>query len=73
MTRWDVMPSETYNRSYLVLDIENRTENEMEIAYGGDTADETSIDKEAQQAKCLAMEPGDQCRIPLSINCFIIR
>ena len=58
VTQWDVMPSETLNKSYLVLDIENRTENEMEITY--------------DPAKSLSIEPGDECRIPLPVNCFEI-
>ena len=58
VTQWDVMPSETLNKSYLVLDIENRTEHEMEITY--------------DPAKSLSIEPGDECRIPLPVNCFEI-
>ena len=58
VTQWDVMPSETLNKSYLVLDIENRTEYEMEITY--------------DPAKSLSIEPGDACRIPLPVNCFEI-
>jgi len=58
VTQWDVMPSETLNKSYLVLDIENRTEHEVEITY--------------DPAKSLSIEPGDECRIPLPVNCFEI-
>ena len=59
VTRWDVIPSETLNKSYLVLDIENFTESELEICYDS-------------VKKLIIMEPSDGCRIPLSIERFEI-
>ena len=59
VTKWDVLPSETLNKNYIVLDIENQTESELEITY--------------DPAKSLAIEPGDECRIPLPVSCFEIK
>ena len=58
VTWWDVLPSETLNKNYLVLDIENCTSTEVEICY--------------DPGKSLVMEPSDNCRIPLPIERFKI-
>ena len=57
VSKWDVLPAETLNENYLVLDISNQSIHEIEIEYG-------------PQKKKLLMEPTDECRIPVPIKKF---
>ena len=57
VSKWDVLPAETLNENYLVLDISNQSIHEMELEYG-------------PQKKKLLMEPTDECRIPVPIKKF---
>ena len=60
VSKWDVLPAETLNENYLVLDISNQSIHEIEIEYG-------------HQKKKLLMEPTDSCRIPVPIKKFPIQ
>lgn len=54
ITSWDVLPAETPSQFYLVLDITNMTNQEMELHY--------------TQSKCIYMEGRESCRIPVPVD-----
>ena len=54
VTKWDVLPSESSDKNFLVLDIINCSQNEMDLVYA--------------ESKKLVIEPSDVCRIPLPID-----
>ena len=54
VTKWDVLPSESSDKNFLVLDITNCSQNEMDLTYA--------------DSKNLVIEPSDVCRIPLPID-----
>uniref|UniRef100_A0A0C9R0S0 Bru_0 protein n=1 Tax=Fopius arisanus TaxID=64838 RepID=A0A0C9R0S0_9HYME len=54
ITSWDVLPAETPSQFYLVLDVTNMTNHEMELHY--------------TQSKCIYMEGRESCRIPVPAN-----
>ena len=54
VTKWDVLPSESSDKNFLVLDITNCSQNEMDLMYA--------------DSKKLVIEPCDVCRIPLPID-----
>ena len=54
VTKWDVLPSESSDKNFLVLDITNCSQNEMDLIYA--------------ESKTLVIEPSDVCRIPLPID-----
>lgn len=54
ITSWDVLPAETPTQFYLVLDVTNMTNHEMELHY--------------TQSKCIYMEGREPCRIPVPVN-----
>ncbi|XP_043267833.1 protein brunelleschi isoform X2 [Venturia canescens] len=54
ITSWDVLPAETPAKFYLVLDVINLTNHEMELHY--------------TQNKCIYMEGREPCRIPVPVN-----
>ncbi|XP_011499919.1 PREDICTED: protein brunelleschi isoform X2 [Ceratosolen solmsi marchali] len=53
-TNWDVLPAETPTQFYLVLDVINMTNHEMELHY--------------TQNKCIYMEGRESCRIPIPVD-----
>lgn len=53
VTRWDVLPGDTQQNCFLVLDLVNRTHTEMELQY--------------TERKSLLIEPGDMCRVPVPV------
>ena len=56
VTKWDVLPADKVNENYLVLDIANMSEHEMDLKYA--------------PTKRLTIEQGDVCRIPLPVTKF---
>ncbi|XP_012285614.1 protein brunelleschi [Orussus abietinus] len=54
ITNWDVLPAETPSQFYLVLDVTNMTNHEMELYY--------------TQSKCIYMEGREPCRIPVPVD-----
>ncbi|XP_043233359.1 trafficking protein particle complex subunit 9-like [Amphibalanus amphitrite] len=54
ITKWDVLPAETPSSCYLVLDVLNATEHELELEY---TA-----------GKKLLMEGDETCRVPVPLE-----
>ncbi|XP_043670547.1 protein brunelleschi [Vespula pensylvanica] len=54
ITNWDVLPAETSSQFYLVLDVTNMTNHEMELHY--------------TQSKCIYMEGKEPCRIPVPVD-----
>ena len=54
VTKWDVVPSESSDKNFLVLDITNCSQNEMDLMYA--------------DSKKLVIETCDVCRIPLPID-----
>ncbi|KAL6263112.1 hypothetical protein P5V15_005912 [Pogonomyrmex californicus] len=54
ITNWDVLPAETPLQFYLVLDVTNVTNHEMELHY--------------TQNKCIYMEGKESCRIPVPVD-----
>ncbi|XP_076285464.1 trafficking protein particle complex subunit brun isoform X1 [Lasioglossum baleicum] len=54
ITNWDVLPAETPSQFYLVLDLTNMTNQEMELHY--------------TQTKCIYMEGKEPCRIPVPVE-----
>ncbi|XP_058810666.1 protein brunelleschi isoform X1 [Phymastichus coffea] len=54
ITSWDVLPAETPTQFYLVLDVTNMTNHEMELHY--------------TQSKCIYMEGRESCRIPIPVD-----
>ncbi|XP_014204812.1 protein brunelleschi isoform X2 [Copidosoma floridanum] len=54
ITSWDVLPAETPTQFYLVLDITNMTNYEMELYY--------------TQSKSISMEGRESCRIPIPVD-----
>ncbi|KYN05357.1 Trafficking protein particle complex subunit 9 [Cyphomyrmex costatus] len=54
ITNWDVLPAETPLQFYLVLDVSNMTNHEMELHY--------------TQNKCIYMEGKEPCRIPVPVD-----
>ncbi|XP_076241389.1 trafficking protein particle complex subunit brun isoform X1 [Calliopsis andreniformis] len=54
ITNWDVLPAETPSQFYLVLDLTNMTNHEMELHY--------------TQTKCIYMEGKESCRIPVPVD-----
>jgi hypothetical protein len=53
ITRWDVLPAETPDHCYLVFDVLNSTEFEMELEYS--------------EQKSIIIEAGETCRIPVPV------
>ena len=56
VTKWDVIPADKVNENYLVLDIANVSEHELDLKYCA--------------TKCLTIEQGDVCRIPIPVTKF---
>ena len=56
VTKWDVLPADKVNENYLVLDIANMSEHEMDLRYCS--------------TKSLTIEQGDVCRIPIPVTKF---
>ena len=54
VTKWDVLPSESSDKNFLVLDVTNCSQYEMDLLYA--------------DSKNLVIEPCDVCRIPLPID-----
>lgn len=54
VTNWDVLPAETSNQFYLVLDVANLTTQEMELKY--------------TQTKTMLIEGQESCRVPIPVN-----
>ncbi|CAD6203093.1 GSCOCG00009729001-RA-CDS [Cotesia congregata] len=54
ITSWDVLPAETSSQFYLVLDVNNMTNQEMELYY--------------TQSKCIYMGGRESCRIPVPVD-----
>ena len=54
VTKWDVLPSESSDKNFLVLDIMNCSQYEMDLLYA--------------DSKNLVIEPCDVCRIPLPVD-----
>ncbi|XP_008555730.1 protein brunelleschi [Microplitis demolitor] len=54
ITSWDVLPAETPSQFYLVLDVVNMTNQEMELYY--------------TQSKCIYMGGRESCRIPVPVD-----
>jgi len=54
ISRWDVLPGERVENCFLVLDLLNRTGEEMELTYAG--------------KKQLQIETGDVCRVPVPVE-----
>ena len=54
VTKWDVLPSESSDKNFLVLDITNCSPYEMDLLYA--------------DSKNLVIEPCDVCRIPLPVD-----
>lgn len=54
ITNWDVLPAETPSQFYLVLDLTNMTNHEMELYY--------------TETKCIYMEGKEPCRIPVPVD-----
>ena len=54
VTKWDVLPSESSDKNFLVLDITNWSPNELDLTYA--------------DSKRLVIEPTEACRIPLPID-----
>ncbi|KAK6627902.1 hypothetical protein RUM44_010384 [Polyplax serrata] len=54
ITGWDVLPAETSTQFYLVLDIANMTNHELELQYA--------------TSKSILMEGNESCRIPVPID-----
>ena len=54
VTKWDVLPSESSDKNFLVLDITNCSQYEMDLLYA--------------DSKNLVIEPCDVCRIPLPVD-----
>ncbi|XP_066594178.1 protein brunelleschi [Prorops nasuta] len=53
ITNWDVLPAELPSQFYLVLDVMNMTNHEMELYY--------------TDSKCIYMEGKEPCRIPVPV------
>ena len=56
VTKWDVLPADKVNENYLVLDIANVSDYELDLRYA--------------PTKVLTIEQGDVCRIPLPVTKF---
>ena len=56
VTKWDVIPADKVNENYLVLDIANMSEHELDLKYC--------------TTKSLTIEQGDVCRIPIPVTKF---
>lgn len=54
ITKWDVLPAEVASQCYLVLDVLNATDQEMELSY--------------PEQKHMLIEPHESCRIPVTVN-----
>ncbi|XP_037073771.1 LOW QUALITY PROTEIN: trafficking protein particle complex subunit 9-like [Pollicipes pollicipes] len=54
ITKWDVLPAETLSSCYLVLDVLNATDAELELQY--------------TDGKRLLMEGGETCRVPVPVD-----
>uniref|UniRef100_A0A2R5L9E5 Putative targeting complex trapp subunit n=1 Tax=Ornithodoros turicata TaxID=34597 RepID=A0A2R5L9E5_9ACAR len=54
ITKWDVLPAQVASQCYLVLDVLNGTEHEMELSY--------------PEQKRMLIEPHDSCRIPVTVD-----
>ena len=54
VSRWDVLPGDTQHNCFLVLDLVNKTNMEMELTY--------------TERKTLLIEAGDMCRVPVPVN-----
>ncbi|CAG0920364.1 unnamed protein product [Notodromas monacha] len=56
VTAWDILPGGTSESCYLVLDVQNATNQEMELTY------------KAPNEKKIAIEPLDSCRFPIPVS-----
>ena len=54
VTRWDVLPGDTQHNCFLVLDLVNKTNIELELQY--------------TERKTLLIEAGDMCRVPVPVT-----
>lgn len=54
ITKWDVLPAETPSSCYLVLDVLNATDHELELEY--------------TEGKRLLMEGAETCRVPVPVE-----
>ena len=54
VTRWDVLPGDTQHNCFLVLDLVNKTNIELELQY--------------TEKKTLLIEAGDMCRVPVPVT-----
>jgi len=54
VSRWDVLAGDRQDNCFLVLDLVNRTQNEVELTYSA--------------RKQLLIEPGDTCRVPVPVE-----
>lgn len=54
ISNWDVLPAETSSQFYMVLDVVNMTNQEVEVKY---TAN-----------KCILIEEGESCRVPIPVD-----
>lgn len=54
ITNWDVIPAETSNEFYMVLDITNMTNQELELKY--------------TSTKSILIEENESCRIPIPVE-----
>lgn len=54
ITNWDVLPAETCSQFYLVLDVANMTNHEMEVKY--------------TKSKVILIEEAGTCRIPVPVD-----
>ncbi|KAF6213902.1 hypothetical protein GE061_011627 [Apolygus lucorum] len=54
ISNWDVMPAETSSQFYMVLDVMNMTDQEIEVKY---TA-----------SKSILIEEGEPCRVPIPVD-----
>jgi len=54
VSRWDVLPGDTQHNCFLVLDLVNKTNMEMELTY--------------TEKKTLLIEAGDMCRVPVPVT-----
>lgn len=54
ITKWDVLPAQVASHCYLVLDVLNGTDHEMELSY--------------PEQRHMLMEPHESCRIPVTVR-----
>ncbi|KAK9505487.1 hypothetical protein O3M35_009531 [Rhynocoris fuscipes] len=54
ISNWDVLPSETSSHFYMVLDVMNMTNQEVEVKY--------------TESKSILIEEGESCRVPIPVE-----